>query len=132
MTTPPFGISVAFGRGWGRWGGVVLVTVLLFSAGCATKGDLKRLQDEVAGQAVRQEDQLDDLSARLQDLQDSLQVQSVIANEMVVDTRGGLARQLRDLQTEQSQMFQLIGQIQRDLALMSQRLQADGGRVTRQ
>tara|TARA_B100000470_G_scaffold118629_1_gene91497 strand:- start:254 stop:979 length:726 start_codon:yes stop_codon:yes gene_type:complete len=94
------------------------------------KGDVKRLQDEVAGQAVRQEAQLEDLSADLQDLQDSLQVQSVIANEMVVDTRGGLARQLRDLQTQQSQMVQLIGQIQREVALMSQRLQADGGRVT--
>ena len=128
--TPPFGTSVALRRGRGRGGGVFLVTALLLSAGCATKGDLRRLQDEVAGQAVRQEAQLEDLSADLQDLQDSLQVQSAIANEMVVDTRGGLARQLRDLQTEQSQMFQLIGQIQREVALMSQRLQADGGRVT--
>ncbi|HIM57279.1 MAG TPA: tetratricopeptide repeat protein [Candidatus Latescibacteria bacterium] len=128
--TPPFGTSVALRRGRGRGGGVFLVTALLLSAGCATKGDLRRLQDEVAGQAVRQEAQLEDLSADLQDLQDSLQVQSAIANEMVVDTRGGLARQLRDLQTQQSQMVQLIGQIQREVALMSQRLQADGGRVT--
>ena len=128
--TPPFGTSVALRRGCGRRGGVFLVAALLFSAGCATKGDLKRLQDEVAGQATSQEALLLELSADLEALRDSLAVQSAIANEMVVDSRGVIARELRDMQTQLSQLIQLVGQMQRTQVLMSQRLQADGGRVT--
>ena len=129
--TPPFGTSVALRRGWGRGGGVLLVTTtLLLSAGCAMKGDVKRLQDEVAGQAARQEAQLRELSADIEALRDSLEVQSAIANEMVVDTRGGIARELRDIQTQLSQLAQLTGQIQRSVVLMSQRLQAEGAGVT--
>ena len=79
------------------------------------KGDVKRLQDEVAGQAARQEAQLRELSADVQALQDSLEVQSAVANEMVVDTRGGIARELRDIQTQLSQLTQLTGQIQRSV-----------------
>ena len=94
------------------------------------KGDVKRLQDEVAGQAARQEAQLRELSADIEALQDSLEVQSAIANEMVVDTRGGIARELRDIQTQLSQLTALTGQIQRSMVLMSQRLQAEGGGVT--
>jgi len=94
------------------------------------KGDVKRLQDEVAGQAARQEAQLRELSADIQALQDSLEVQSAVANEMVVDTRGGIARELRDIQTQLSQLTQLTGQIQRSVVLLSQRLLTDGGRVT--
>jgi len=129
--TPPFGTSVTLRRGWGRGGGVFLVSAaLLLSAGCATKGDLRDLQGEVAGQADRQEAFLRDLSADIQALRDSLEVQSAIANEMVVDSRGVIARQLRDMQTQMSQMFQLVGEIQRTVVLMSRRLQAEGGRVT--
>ena len=129
--TPPPGTSVALRRGWGRGGGVFLVTTtVLLSAGCAMKGDVKRLQDEVAGQAARQEAQLRELSADIQALQDSLEVQSAVANEMVVDTRGGIARELRDIQTQLSQLTQLTGQIQRSVVLLSQRLLTDGGRVT--
>ena len=56
------------------------------------KGDVRRLQDDVAGQAARQEAQLRELSADIQALQDSLEIQSEIQSEMVVDTRGGIAR----------------------------------------
>ena len=129
--TPPFGTSVALRRGWGRGGGVFFVTTtLLLSAGCAMKGDVRRLQDEVAGQAARQEAQLRELSADIQALQDSLEIQSAIQSEMVVDTRGGIARELRDIQTQLSQLTELTGQIQRSVVLLSERLQAGGARVT--
>ena len=94
------------------------------------KGDVQRLQDEVARQAALQDAQLRELSADIQALQDSLEVQSAIANEMVVDTRGGIARELRDIQTQLSQLTALTGQIQRSVVLLSERLQAGGGRVT--
>ena len=94
------------------------------------RGDVRRLQDEVAGQAARQEARLRDLSADIEALQDSLEVQSAIANEMVVETRGGIARELRDIRTQLSQLTQLTGQIQRSVVSMSQRLQAEGAGVT--
>ena len=125
--TPPFGASVALHRGWARGGGVFLVSVtLVLSSGCAMKGDVRRLQDEIARQASRQEAQLRELSAGIEALQDTLEIQS----EMVVDSRGGIARELRDIQTQLSQLTALTGQIQRSVVLLSERLQAGGGRVT--
>ena len=125
--TPPFGTSVALHRGWGRGGGVFVASVtLVLASGCATKGDVRRLQDEVARQSSRQEAQLRELSADVQALQDTLEIQS----EMVVDTRGGIARELRDIQTQLSQLTALTGQIQRSVVLLSERIQAEGARVT--
>ena len=98
----------------GRWGGVFLVT-LLFSTGCATKGDLKRLQDEGAEQAARQEAQYRELIGALQALQDLFEVQSALQSDMAVDTRGATAMELRDLQTQMSQVSQLIGEILRSI-----------------
>ncbi len=133
--TPPFDTPVALERGGSRGGGVflvaaTLVATLLFASGCVTKGDLRRLQNEVAAQAVLQETQTRELFAAIQALQDSLQAQSAIQSEIVVDTQGGIARELRDIQTQLSQLTQLTGQIQRVVALMSERLRAEGARVT--
>jgi len=133
--TPPFDTPVALERGGCRGGGVFLVAAtlgatLLFASGCVTKGDLRRLQNEVAAQAVLQETETRDLFAAIQALQDSLQAQSAIQSEIVVDTQGGIARELRDMQTQLSQLFQLTGQIQRIVTVMSERLRAEGARVT--
>ena len=129
--TPPSGTSVALRRGRGPWGGVFLVsTTLLLASGCATKGDVRRLQGEVAAQAVRQEALLRELSADIQALQDSLEIQSDLQSEIVVDTQGGIARELRDIQTQLSQLTALTGQIQRTVVLLSDRLRAEGARVT--
>ena len=126
--TPPLGTPATLCRGWGRRGGeVFLVTAtLVLASGCATKGDIRRLQDEVAGQASRQEAQLRELAADIQALQDTLEVQS----EVVVDTRGGIARELRDIQDQLSQLTALTGQIQRSVVLLSERIEADRARVT--
>lgn len=129
--TPPFGTSVTLYRGWGRGGGVFLVaTMLALASGCATKGDMRRLQNEVTEQATRQEAQLRELSANIQALQDSLEVQSGIQSEMVVDTRGVLARDLRDIQAQLSQLTQLTGLIQSSMVALSERVMAEGARVT--
>ncbi len=125
--TPPFGTSVAFYRGWARRGGVFLVCVAaLLASGCATKGDVRSLQEEVAQQASRQAAQLRELSADVQAIRDTLEIQS----DMVVDSRGGIARELRDIQTQLSQLTALTGQIQRSVVLLSQRIEAEGARVT--
>ena len=96
--TPPFGAAVANHRGWVRGGGVFLVaSTLLLLSGCAMKGDVQRLQDEVAAQSAEQDARLRALAAQIQAeiraLQDTLQVQS----GMVVDARGGNARGAPDL-----------------------------------
>jgi len=125
--TPPFDTSVAIRRGRRRGGGVFLVsTTLLMLAGCATKGDVRRLQDEVARQSSRQEIHLEELSASIQALQDTLDIQS----DMVVATRGGIARELRDIQTQLSQLTALTGQIQRSVVFLPGRIQAEGARLT--
>ena len=124
---PPFGTSVALHCGWVRGGGVFLVSaMLLLASGCAMRGDVRRLQDEVARQSSQQDAQLRELSSAIRALQDTLEVQS----DIVVDTRGGIARELRDIQTQLSQLSELTGQIQRSLVFLSERVQAEGGRVT--
>ena len=125
--TPPFGISAAFQRGWGRGGGVfVFCTTVLLASGCAMKGDVRRLQDEVTRNSSQQEAQLRELSAAIQAMQDALEVQSGVA----VDTRGGTAQELRDIQTQLSQLTALTGQIQRSVVLLSERIRAEGAGMT--
>ena len=125
--TPPFGTSVALYCGWVRGGGVFLVSAtLLVASGCAMRGDVRRLQDEVARQSSLQDAQLRELTASIRALQDTLAIQS----DMVVDTRGGIARELRDIQTQLSQLSALTGQVQRSLVLLSERVRAEGARVT--
>ena len=131
--TPPFGTSARY-RGWVRGGGVFFVgAASLLASGCAMKGDVRRLQEEVAQQSSRQDAQLSelralaaDIEADIEALQDTLDVQS----GMVVDSRGGISRELREIQTQLSQLTALTGQIQRSMVLISQRVQAEGARVT--
>ncbi len=88
--TPPFGLSVALPRVRRCGGGVFLVgATLLLASGCAMKGDVRDLQDEVTRQSAQQDAQLRELAAQIQALQDTLDLQS----DMVVDTRGGIARE---------------------------------------
>jgi tol-pal system protein YbgF len=129
--TPPSGLLTASRRGrGGREGGVfllvmgVLMTVMF--GGCATKGDVRALQDVVEAQASRQDGQLERLAAEIQALQDTLEIQS----GMVVDTRGGIARELRDMQDTLSRLMALTGQIQREVTLLSNRFDAQASRVT--
>jgi TolA-binding protein len=90
------------------------------------KGDVRDLQDEMIRQAAQQDAQLRALTAQIQALQDTLDVQS----DMVVDTRGGIARELRDIQTSISQLTALTGQIQRSVVQLNERLRAGGAGVT--
>jgi tol-pal system protein YbgF len=122
--TPPSGQLTAFRRGrCGRGGGVFL---LLMACGCATKGDVRALQDVVEAQASRQDGQLEALATEIQALQDTLEIQS----DMVVDTRGGIARELRDMQDTLSRLMALTGQVQREVTLLSNRFDAQAARVT--
>ena len=94
------------------------------------KGDVRSLQEEMAGQAALQETQLQGLASDIDALRESLEAQSAIQSEIVVDTQGGIARELRDMQDQLSILTQLVGQIQRSLVMLSERIQTDGALVT--
>lgn len=101
----------------GRGRGVFLcaLSVLVVAAsGCATKRDVRELRDVMVDGIERQEAALDDIARELQALQDTVEIQS----DMVVDTRGGLARELREIQDQVSRLTELTGQIQRTLAAL--------------
>ncbi len=116
---------------WSRGGGVFLVTAtLLFASGCATKGDVRRLQDEMTAQAALHETQLQELAAENQALRELLEAQSAIQSEIGLDTQGGNARVHRDMQDSLSVLTQLVGQILRSQVVLSERIEADGARVT--
>ncbi len=125
--TPSSGPLTALCRGrGGRGGGVflLLVSAALMSA-CATKGDIRALREVVEEQAAEQDRQLQELATEIQAVQDTLEIQS----EMVVDSRGGIARELRDVQDQLSRLMALTGQIQREVARLSNRLNAQSARV---
>ena len=130
-STPLSGSFIAFRRGkGGRGGGVFLLSVMsllmfVMIGGCATKGDIRALQDGIEAHASRQNGQLERLAADIQALQDTLEVQS----GMVVDTRGGTAREMRDMQDTLSRLMALTGQIQREVTLLSNRIDAQASRV---
>jgi len=126
-STPSSGPLAAPCRGRGGRGGGVFFSVVAVAliSGCATKGDIRALQDVVEEQAARQDRQLQDLAAELQAVQDTLEIQS----GMMVDTRGGIARELRDMQDQLSRLMALTGQIQRELTLLPNRLDAQAARM---
>ena len=129
----PTGFFPAFSRGLrSRWGGFFFGLIIpLVASGCATKGDVRDLQEAITERGEQQDARLarlvEGLVAEIEALQDTLEIQS----GMVVDTRGGMARELRDVQDQLSQLTALTGQIQRMVALLSQRLEADRQRVAR-
>jgi len=110
-----------------REGGVFLVAAsLLLISGCAMKGDVRRLQEEVAAQAAQLRTRNTEIQAEIGALTQALEVQSGVA----VDSRGGTAQQLRAMQDQLSQLMALTGQIQRSLAALSEQVRAEGARVT--
>jgi len=125
--TPPFRASAVPVRGGGSRGGGVLFCLLLaaLGSGCATKGDVRGLREVVEESAEQQDSRLESLMAEIRALQDTLGIQS----EMVVDTRGGIARELRDMQDQLARLMALTGEIQREVTLLSNRVDAQRARV---
>ncbi|RMH18299.1 MAG: hypothetical protein D6701_06550 [Gemmatimonadetes bacterium] len=91
---------------------------MLAASGCATKRDLRDLQDVVRAEAARQDSVLFALVAEMRALQDSLEVEA----GRDVDTRGGLARELRRIRDDLTVLTQLTQQIQRSVADVQRRM----------
>ena len=124
--TPPSGSAAVLRCGRGRRGGVVSLPVLMaLTSACATKGDVRDLQDTVQAVAVEREQEFQHIEAEIQALRDTVEAQA----GRVVDTSGGIARELRDVQDQLSRLMALTGEIQREVALLSSRIDAEQARV---
>jgi tol-pal system protein YbgF len=115
MSTPSAGprgpAPAGRGRGVFLW---ALTLLVLGTSACATKKDVRGLRDVLVDGIQRQDAALADLARELEALQDTVEIQS----DMVVDSRGGLARELRQIQNQVSRLTELTGEIQRTLAAL--------------
>ncbi len=109
---PVFCHSSVFGRG-----GLVFLFLFVISS-CATKGDIRLLEETFAEQEERQEEQLLVISEELQDLKKSLENQS----DRLLNIRGDVGLDLTDIQDQLSQLYVLTGQIQRTMVGLSERI----------
>lgn len=95
---------------------VAAAGLLLASAGCATKKDVKVLGDEIARLQARQDSLFQelrrDLSERDRAVLDSLHAQS----ELLLRVRGDLGRQLLQMEQQLVQIQELTGQSQRRIS----------------
>ncbi|GMR13293.1 MAG: hypothetical protein BMS9Abin29_1498 [Gemmatimonadota bacterium] len=124
MSTPsagPRGPAPA-GRGRGAFH-LALAVLLLGTTACATKKDVSGLRDVLVDGIRRQDAALADLARELEALQDTVEIQS----DMVVDTRGGVARELRRIQDQVTTLTELTGQIQRTLVGLRDQMDAYQG-----
>ena len=104
-----------------RGGGLVIV-LLLTVAGCATKGDIRLLEETLAEQKEQQDAQLLLISQEIQVLKSSLENQS----NKLLDIRGDVGMELTSIQDQLSQLSVLTGQVQRSMVALSERPPVSG------
>ena len=97
-----------------------LAAALLVFSGCATKGDLRSMTDEVRALAVRQDSMLAVLTQQNAVTQDTLRRQA----DQLFEVRGDVSRQLQRILDDLAYLRELTGQNQRVIA--SVRDQLDG------
>jgi len=93
---------------------LALVFLGLTLSGCATKRDVRDLQDAVASLGVQQEAALQELQSLNMAVQDTLRGQS----DALFESRGEILRRLRELEQQLITLQELTGQNQRALATL--------------
>jgi len=96
-----------------------LAAALLVFSGCATKGDLRSMTDEVRALAVRQDSMLAVLTQQNAVTQDTLRRQA----DQLFEVRGDVSRQLRRILDELASLRELTGQNQRVIASVRDQLE---------
>lgn len=99
-------------------GGLVLALALTGLTGCATKGDIRDVREDLTRVEARQDSILRILQLQNREILDSLQV----TTERLMNVRGELANQLSQLNDELGQVAQLTGQVQVRLNQFDQQL----------
>ena len=89
-----------------------LLAALSFSGGCATKGDLRNLQDEVRQLSARQDSLLIELRNQSLATQDTLRTTS----SQLFDIRGQVVQLLREVRDDQMRTAELLRENQRAIA----------------
>jgi tol-pal system protein YbgF len=118
----PGPVSRGFRRGSCRGGGVRLVVLLLLLplAGCATKRDVKDLQDEIRTLARQQEEMLQRVESDTRAMRDSVAAQHAAQR----DFRGELARQFIDFQESLLRIQELTGLGQQNLSALREQMES--------
>ena len=96
-----------------------LAAALFVSVGCATKGDLRRVEAEMAGLAERQDSLLALMAREAASTQDTLRSQ----NDQLFEIRGDVSRRLQRILDELVTLRELTGQNQRTIASVRDQLE---------
>ena len=111
----------------GRW--LALGLVALSLSACATKGDLRDVQDEIRALAAQQRETMEALTGMRTAVQDTLRGQS----DVLFESRGDILRQLMEIEQNIITLQELTGQNQRALATLRDLIESQGaGRVNPQ
>jgi tol-pal system protein YbgF len=102
--------------------GAFALAALLSASGCATKGDLRSVSNEIRGLQVRQDSILAELRFQSSATQDTLRT----TTRDLLNMRGELVRRLTDLQNDIDELTMLTGEVQRGNAAI--RDQFESGR----
>lgn len=94
------------------------LAVAVVSGGCAMKGDIRTLQEELRTVAARQDSLITILAFETQQTQDTLRTQS---NQMF-DFRGDIARRLQQIEQSLSRLEAIAGENQRGMASIRDQL----------
>jgi TolA-binding protein len=94
------------------------LAVAVVSSGCAMKGDIRTLQDEIRAMAARQDSLISALAFEAQQTQDTLRTQS---NQMF-DFRGDIARRLQQIEQSLQRLEAIAGENQRGMAAIRDQL----------
>ena len=96
-----------------------LAAALLVFSGCATKGDLRSMTDQVRELAVRQDSMLSVLTRQNAVTQDTLRRQA----DQLFEVRGDVSRQLQRILDDLASLRELTGQNQRVIASVRDQLE---------
>lgn len=94
------------------------LAVAVLSSGCAMKGDIRQLQDEMRVMAARQDSLLAELRLQTEQTQDTLRTQG----DQMFDLRGDINRRLQQIEASLTRILAIAGQNQQGLTAVRDQL----------
>ena len=91
---------------------LLTLAVAVMSSGCAMKGDIRQLQDEMRTMAARQDSLVMELRNQTMQTQDSLRTQG----DQMFDFRGDISRRLQQIEQSLVRLEAIAGENQRGMA----------------
>lgn len=97
---------------------ILALAVAVVSSGCAMKGDIRTLQDELRGMSARQDSLMSAIRMETRQTQDTLRTQT----DQMFDLRGDVARRLQQIEQSLTRLEALSGENQRIMASIRDQL----------